>query len=291
MSYERARRLLLSGGLAVLLVTAFVMYMRRVDPVEVAATLLFIPVFVGFIFWNVRGGLIAAIIGGAVYALLRYPAIDAVGADRFTGLIASRTLAYLAFGLIGGLANRQLQASLSKLELYDQIDDATGLFNARFFVQDSELELSRAERYQSIFSIALVDIPASVLDSLGRRQRERTLKELGRLLRDSVRTVDRAVHARHDDIHRLAVVLPETAREGANIFTGRLADNVGDYLRGKGARLDGPLNHQAFTFPDDVGGIQALREDFASVDRVEHPESEPPTTAGRAPSVEERRGG
>src|SRR5688572_6123624 len=114
MSYERARNLLLSGGLLVLLVTAAVMYVRRVDPVEVAGTLLFIPVFVAFIFWNARGGVIAALLAGVIYTLLRYPAIEAVGADRFVGLIGSRTFAYFAFGLLGGLANRQLQSSLSK---------------------------------------------------------------------------------------------------------------------------------------------------------------------------------
>src|SRR5687767_9683825 len=209
MSYERARNLLLSAGLLVLLVTGAVMYVRRVDPVEVAATLLFIPVFVCFVFWNARGGVLAALLAGVIYTLLRYPAIEAVGADRFLGLLGSRMFAYLAFGLIGGLANRQLQSSLTKLELYDQIDDVTGLFNARFFVQDSELELSRGDRYQSIFSVSVVDIPASVLDGLGRRQRDKSLKDLGRLLRDSVRTVDRAVHARYGEVHRIAVVLPE----------------------------------------------------------------------------------
>ena len=275
----------------VLLVTGAVMYVRRVDPVEVAATLLFIPVFVAFIFWNARGGAIAALLAGVIYTLLRYPAIEAVGADRFAGLLASRTFAYLAFGVLGGLANRQLQSSLSKLELYDQIDDATGLFNARFFVQDSELELSRGDRYQSIFSVSVVDIPASVLEGLGRRQRNRSLKDLGRLLADSVRTVDRAVHARYGDVHRIAVVLPETAREGSNIFTTRLADKVGQYLSSKGAKLQGPLTHRSYTYPDDLTGIQDLREEFASIDRAEHPESEPPTTAGYEPSVEERRNG
>ena len=289
MSYERARNLLLSGGLLVLLITAAVMYVRRVDPVEVAATLLFIPVFVGFIFWNVRGGAIAALLAGVIYTLLRYPAIDAVGADRFVGLLASRTFAYLAFGVIGGFANRQLQSSLTKLELYDQIDDATGLFNARFFVQDSELELSRGDRYQSIFSVSVVDIPASVMEGLGRRQRDKSLKDLGRLLRDSVRTVDRAVHARYGEVHRIAVVLPETAREGANIFTTRLADKLGQYLSTKGAKLSAPLAHRSYTYPDDLTGIQDLREEFASIDRLEHPET--PTTAEYEPSVEERRNG
>ena len=271
MGYDRARQMLLAGGLAVLVVVAVVMYIRRVDPVEVAGTLLFIPVFVCFVFWNTRGGIIAALIAAGVYAGLRYPAVAAVGLDRFAGLIASRSIAYLAFGAIGGLANKQLESSLTKLELYDQIDDDTGLFNARFFIQDSELEMSRADRYQTLFSVGIVDVPADALYQLGRRQRDRVLRDLGRLLRDSVRTVDRAVHVRHDNNHRLLVMLPETAREGANIFTSRLAENISQWLGGKGARIEDGLTNTSLTFPDDKEAIEALRNDFKAIDRGEHP--------------------
>src|SRR5688500_6213616 len=94
MSYGRARSMLLGAGLIVLIVTAVVMYVRRVDPVEVAGILMFIPIFVAFLFWNVRGGVIAAALATIAYTLLRYPAIEAVGADRFVGLIAGRAVAY-----------------------------------------------------------------------------------------------------------------------------------------------------------------------------------------------------
>src|SRR5688500_3881733 len=216
MNYQTARRLLLAGGLAVLLVIAAVMYVRRVDTVEVVAVLLFIPVFVAFVFWNAVGGLAAALAATAVYVAMRVPAIDAVGAGRFTGLLISRGLAYLAFGGVGGWANRQLEASLTKLDLYDEIDDETGLKNARFFVQDTQLEMARAKRYQTLFSVVVVDIPAEPIDGLGRRARRNVLKGLGRVLSESVRTVDRAAHGRGPAHsrgplhHRIAVVLPET---------------------------------------------------------------------------------
>ena len=272
MSYARARRLLLVGGTAVLAVTAAVLYLRRVDTVEVVAVLLFLPIFVAFVFWNAAGGLMGALLAIACYVALRYPAVDAVGAGRFTGLILSRAVAYLAFGGAGGWANRQLEASLVKLDLYDQVDDATGLNNARFFVQDTDLELARARRYQTIFSVAVVDVPASALDGLGRRPRANALRALGQALRDSVRTVDRPVHARDTERHRLAVVLPETGPNGARIFVDRLAAAVGELLRRHGAEVDGAaLRTQVLTLPDDEAALQALREEFAAIDRAEHP--------------------
>ncbi len=273
MGYRRARTLLLAGGLGVLVVTAAVMFARRVDPIEVAGTLLFIPVFIAFVFWDFKGGLLAAVLAAIAYAILRYPAIDAVGADRFAGLIASRSIAFIAFGAIGGIANRQLEASLTKLELYDQVDDTTGLFNARFFVQATELEMSRADRYQTIFSVVVLDIPADSLYPLARRQRTRLLRDIGRVLRDSVRTVDRAIHARDEQRHRLAVVLPETAREGAGIFTNRLTDRLSEYLAGRGARIDGGLQGHSLTFPEDKDAIETLRAEFHAIDHVEHPEA------------------
>lgn len=274
MGYRGARRLLLAAGLAVLLITVAVMYVRRVETVEVMATVLFLPVFVALVFWNVRGGVLVGILAAAAYAALRYPAIDAVGADRFIGLIASRAVAYIAFGALGGWASRHLETSLEKLELYDQIDDVTGLFNARFFVQDVDLEVSRSKRYQTVFSVSVVDIPSAAFEPLDGRQRTRAHRELGRILKDSVRTVDRAVHAQDRERHRFAVVLPETGPEGVRVFTDRFVERVSEFLSQRGARVTPEsVGSVAATYPEDEAAVQRLRQEFSAIDRVEHPEA------------------
>ncbi|CAN5583825.1 hypothetical protein BH24ACT26_BH24ACT26_17200 [soil metagenome] len=274
IGYMRARRLLLGIGLGVLLVTAGIMYARRVDTVEVVGTLFFIGVLVAFVFWKVQGGVIAGIVAALAYASLRYPAIQAVGIERFIGLILSRAFGYVAFGAVGGWATHNLESSLTKLELYDQIDDETGLYNARFFVQDTDLEMSRSRRYRTIFSVAVADIPAAALGSLARRQRTGALRQLGRLIGDSVRTVDRAVHGSDEARHRIAVVLPETGREGAQIFIDRFVDRVAQYLGGRGAQISpDAIGRVALSFPDDESAVQSLRAEFAAIDRVEHPEA------------------
>ena len=98
LSYNQVRILLLVGGLILLALTAGVNYVRRVETAEVAAILFFIPIFVAFVFWDWQGGLIAAAGAIAGYVALRYGAIHAIGAGRFTGLIFSRSIAFLAFG-------------------------------------------------------------------------------------------------------------------------------------------------------------------------------------------------
>ena len=261
-----ARRLLLAVGLIVLLAVAGVMYLRDVEPVEVMSTLLFIPVFVSFVRWGLKGGVIAGVLASLAYVLLRYPAIDAVGVGRFIGLIASRALGLIAFGAIGGTATEVLESSLQKLELYDQIDDATGLFNARFLLEDTDLEVSRSKRYKTIFSVAVVSFPAAALESLRRRQKSAATRELGRLLGESVRDVDRAVHDADGTTHRLAVVMPETGPEGALIFTQRLHEKVSEYLRSKGATV-GPedVASHSVTYPvDGEPEVQRLRSAFVT---------------------------
>jgi GGDEF domain-containing protein len=273
IEYTRARRLVLLLGLLVLAIVAVVSYVRGVEPVEVAATILYIPVFLAFLFFKVPGGLAAGILATGAYLLMRWPAIQIVGFDLFARSFIARALAYPLFGLIGGWASAQLEASLTKLELYDQIDDATGLFNARFFVQDTELEMSRSTRYQSIFSVALVDIPASAFTALSRRQRAAALKDLGQVLKHSVRVVDRPVHALDGELHHLAVVLPETAGAGAQIFTERLAGRLAEHLGKRGVPVERDHMPAAWvTFPDDPGRLEQVREEFAAIDRTEHPD-------------------
>ncbi len=269
-----ARRLLLAVGLFILLALAGVMYLRDVEGVEIISTLLFIPIFIAFVSWGLKGGVIAGVLAAIAYIWLRYPAIDAIGAGRFVGLIASRALGLIAFGAIGGTASEVLESSLQKLELYDQIDDATGLFNARFFLQDTDLEMSRSKRYKTIFSVSVVSFPTKALEGLGRRQQRATTKELGRLLGDGIRNVDRAVHGTDGVNHRLAVVMPETGREGALIFTQRLRDKVSAYLQTKGVEI-GPRDVVAHSVTYPVDGdpeVQRLRSEFATIERLEHPE-------------------
>ena len=274
LGYQRARRLILIAGLIVLLLVAGLMYVRRVEPVEVAGTLLFIPIFLAFVFQGIRGGLIAAVGAAVVYAALRYPAIDLVGFGSFAGLLLSRTVAYLAFGAIGGIANSQLETSLTKLDLFDQIDDATGLFNARFFVDNTGLEKQRSQRYQTLFGVVIVDVPTTVFTGVQRRQRDRAVRELGSILKDSIRTVDRGVHAADPARHRFAAILPETAREGGGIFAGRLVIKMVEALRHRGIQVeDGVVSYDVYMFPGDEEPLEALRTEFAALDALEHPET------------------
>ena len=271
LGYVKARRLLVVAGIAVLAVVAATMYARRVDSVEVVATLLFFPIFLAFVFRGVVGGLVAAVAAIAVYVALRYPAIDAVGAGEFTGLITSRAAAYLIFGAVGGWSTKVLESSLEKLELYDEIDDETGLYNARHLLQQTDLERARATRYSTLFSVVALDLPSGPLSAMGSRSRRAVLRDLGRLLREGARTVDHVVHVHDGNTHRLVAILPETAGEGAEVFRGRFEERVVGFLRDRGAAIDdAAVASRSITFPGDDEGLDALRADFERIDAGQH---------------------
>jgi len=273
MSYTAVRRFLLFAGLIGLVLIAGLGYARGVDRLEVMATILFIPVFVALFLWGIKGGVCAGLLAAVAYATLRYPAIQVVGSSRFLGLILSRTVGYVVFGAMGGWAASQLESSLEKLELYDQVDDETKLNNARFFLENTDMEKSRAQRYQTIFSVATVDVPRSALRSLSSRQQQSVLRDLGGMLTSSIRTVDSAVHARDDLRHRFAVILPETGNEGARIFTQRLAHRFGEQLRRRSVNLEADLEFAAMTFPGDETSFSELQGEFEQIDQIEHPEA------------------
>jgi GGDEF domain-containing protein len=272
LTYNQTRILLLSAGLLFLGVTAGVGFIRRVETAEVVAILLFIPIFVAFVFWDWVGGAVAAALATIAYIALRADAIQAVGLGQFFGVIVSRSLAFFAFGMVGGFANRYVRGSLTKLDLYDHVDDTTGLMNARAFLEATDLEMSRAGRYQSLFSVSVVDIPAGTFGGVSRRRRNRVLREIGMGLRSSVRTVDRVAHASDGRQFRFAAVLPETGVEGAQIFTERLGERLSALLGIES------IHTQAITFPGDDDALNQLRSEFAAIDRAQHPEQ--PTKLG-----------
>jgi GGDEF domain-containing protein len=273
MSYAFVRRFLLVAGLIGLALIAGLGYARGVDRLEVTATILFIPIFVSLFLWGIKGGVVAGVLAAVAYATLRYPAIQVVGLSRFVGLILSRTVAYVAFGAIGGWAASQLESSLDKLELYDQVDDTTKLNNARFFLENTDMEMSRSSRYQTIFSVATVDVPRAALAPLSGRQERSVLRDLGGMIASSIRTVDRGVHARDEERHRFVVILPETGNEGARTFTSRLAGRLGEQLRRRNVPIEDDLAFSALTFPGDESSFDSLRTHFKEIDQAEHPEA------------------
>ena len=255
MTVRRARDITLLVGLLLIGLVTLTMVLRDVDPVEITATVAFAPVFVAFLFFGWKAGLATGALAAAGYVAMRWSAISVVGVGPLFGMIASRVLGYLAFGGVGGWAAEQLQAAIDKLELHDEIDDATGLGNARAAVSAIDTERARAERYEKIVSViqCTFDLPDVVSDRIVAT----TLRQLGAAIAHSVRASDHAAHI--DDSngrHRLVIVLPETGAVGAET----VATNLDREVR---ARIGTSTHVLVMTLPGDEDRIDGLLESLA----------------------------
>ncbi len=265
-SFGKAKVLLLVLGTGLALGQALLAWERGAPPTEVLAPVLYIPVFTGAIFFGVAGGLVAASIAALLYLLVLVDQSSALGTRLFVGLFVNRATTFAFYGVVVALGTRYVEGRLRKLELHDQIDDDTELYNAAFFLEDSDLEFTRARRYRSIFSVVELRIARDVFHGTSRRSYQRTMKELARLLRKAVRSVDRPARVADEASDRFLVILPETDAAGSAVLTGRLEAAAREFLHSRGLTPDGNVSARAISIPDHEEALAALRQEVATID-------------------------
>ncbi len=106
-------------------------------------------------------------------------------------------------------------------------DPMTGLDNFRRFEATLADELTRAERYDRPLSVILLDIDhfKSFNDTLGHQAGDALLGQLGVVLRNSLRNVDRPARYGGEEF---VIICPETGPEKARLIAERIRRNVAD---------------------------------------------------------------
>ena len=116
---------------------------------------------------------------------------------------------------------RELRTSQRKISEMATLDELTGLYNRRFFMEALERERARAERHGKDLSLCMMDLDLfkRVNDKLGHTAGDLVLTDMGRIVREWSRQSD--LPCRYGD-EEFAVILPETALEGARVACERL---------------------------------------------------------------------
>ena len=260
----QVRLLLLILGVGLSMGQALVAWERGAPPTEVLAPILYIPVFAGAILAGIPGGLAAAAVSSLVYFLVLVDQSASLGMRLFLGLLLSRTITFVFYGLVVAAGTRFIERRLQKLEIYDRIDDDTELYNASFFLETSDLEKSRATRYRTVFSVAEVRVDRDLFE--GKRNRRRVVRELAHALRDGIRGVDRLSRVQDQSSERFLFILPETGKQGSETLTGRLEAAARQVLTDRNVEANGHLSTRALTFPDDEHPIDSLRQEVAAIE-------------------------
>ncbi len=120
---------------------------------------------------------------------------------------------------------KELEALVEQLHDVAATDYLTGLHSRGYFFDRLTAELDRALRHGRPVSVLIVDIDG-LNDINGRRGRDagdRVIRDIGIVIGDVVRSVDIACRTGGDEF---AVILPETAPDGAYLVAERIRESV-----------------------------------------------------------------
>ncbi len=129
-----------------------------------------------------------------------------------------------SFGLL-----RNLDEAEQRLLTLSSVDELTGVYNRRYFIEYAENEMRRVRRYGGHFAIAILDFDnfKTINDTYGHLAGDLALKMACQVIRDSVRDVD--VFARYGG-DEFIILLPNTdhvhARECLERILAALKETV-----------------------------------------------------------------
>ncbi|MBN2645779.1 MAG: sensor domain-containing diguanylate cyclase [Desulfuromonadaceae bacterium] len=132
-------------------------------------------------------------------------------------------------------------------------DDLTGLFNARYFDDLMDIEISRAQRFGSPLSLVFMDLDhfKQVNDTHGHLVGSRMLSELGFLIKERIRSVDFGARYGGDEF---VLILPQTGKQGAYELVSYLREMINSYVltTETGAHVQVTASFGIATLPDDA---------------------------------------
>ena len=117
------------------------------------------------------------------------------------------------------------------------------------FFERVGIELKRAERYRLFVSLIVLDL--SLIRSLDRDHSYQLVADLLNVVQENIRVIDNASVLAD---HRLALLLPETSRQGAEIAARRLSELIRNNLTQQtSGRIDDTIPLEMASYPDAAG--------------------------------------
>ena len=129
------------------------------------------------------------------------------------------------------ILSMELYFEIKKVFLYETVeklaitDSLTGLYVRRYFYERLSEELKRSESYNFKFAFLMIDIDdfKKCNDTYGHLVGDVILKDLGRIIKESIREIDLAARYGGEEF---SVILPETDLAGAGLVAERVRKRV-----------------------------------------------------------------
>jgi two-component system cell cycle response regulator len=206
--------------------------------------------YVTVIFVSARGD------GDFVAKVLRMGADDYVRKPFMLDELISR----IEVSLRNNDLHRELFVANVKLQEMVEKDYLTGLYNMRSMYDRIEYELKRARRFKRFMSCIMIDMDhfKKVNDDHDHLFGSFVLKEVGSIIKDSLREIDFAARYGGDEY---LVVLTETDEAGTNVVCNRLREKIQNKLFESGAdriQLTVSLGYTMFNPEDSTSDAKVL---------------------------------
>ncbi|MFN0150845.1 MAG: diguanylate cyclase [bacterium] len=137
-------------------------------------------------------------------------------------------------------------------------DELSGVYNYRFLIEALERETRRAQRFEHVFSIIMLDLDnlKGYNDSFGHLRGSEAIRTVGEILSAGLRRVDLAARYGGDEF---AAILPRADKKGALKVCERIRERVRAF-KFPGARRAGAITASfgVATFPIDGKSARAL---------------------------------
>ncbi|NOZ68269.1 MAG: sensor domain-containing diguanylate cyclase, partial [Deferribacteres bacterium] len=132
-------------------------------------------------------------------------------------------------------------------------DDLTNLYNIHYLNHAIEVEIERARRYRSMFSLVFMDLDnfKKVNDKYGHLIGSRVLVEIARLLQHSLRKIDIITRYGGDEF---VIILPQTSLDASFLVAERLrrAIEKNIFLRDEGYPIRLTASFGVASYPDNA---------------------------------------
>jgi diguanylate cyclase (GGDEF)-like protein len=166
------------------------------------------------------------------------------------------TILLFAGQLAQALKNTRL---VEEIKALGEIDSLSTLYNRRRALEQLEMELKRAERYEGRFSVMIADIDNFKLfnDTYGHPLGDEIIKRVASLLMRRARTSDFVARFGGDEF---LLILPEAYRADAKKVADSLRAALASapYIAPDGARIPLRMSFGASSFPEDGHDAAAL---------------------------------
>jgi len=118
--------------------------------------------------------------------------------------------------------------TLAALRHHANTDPLTGVHNRRFFHDVLSRESERSKRHNQPLSLIILDIDhfKVINDTFGHLAGDQVLREIGRLTRENIRTIDMVCRYGGEEF---AVILPQTELEAASLIAERLRTGIAEF--------------------------------------------------------------